>query len=91
MLEHILVSQIMDHLDRQNILHDNQHGFHAKRSCETQPLMTTDDIAKYLNQGKQVDMGILDFSKAFDKVPHTTTLIWYTGKDTSMDRQFPTR
>ena len=33
--------------------------------------MTTNDIAKYLNHGKQVDMGILDFSKSFDKVPHT--------------------
>ena len=44
MLEHIIVSQIMDHLDSQNILHENQHGFRAKRSCESQLLMTTDDI-----------------------------------------------
>ena len=70
MLEHIIVSQIMDHLDRQNILHENQHGFRAKRSCESQLLMTSDDIARQLNQGNQVDMAILDFSKAFDKVPH---------------------
>jgi fructose-1,6-bisphosphatase/inositol monophosphatase family enzyme len=33
-LEHIIVSQIMDHLDNQNILNENQHGFRAKRSCE---------------------------------------------------------
>ena len=32
--------------------------------------MTTDDISKSLNSGKQVDMAILDFSKAFDKVSH---------------------
>ena len=70
MLEHIIVSQIMDHLDSQNILHENQHGFHAKKSCESQLLMTTDDISKSLNSGKQVDMAILDFSKAFDKVSH---------------------
>ena len=65
MLEHIIVSQIMDHLDSQNILHENQHGFRAKRSCESQ-LMTTDDISKSLNSGKQVDMAKQDFSKAFD-------------------------
>ena len=60
----------MDHLDSQNILHENQHGFRAKRSCESQLLMTTDDISKSMNSGNQVDMAILDFSKAFDKVSH---------------------
>lgn len=48
----------MDYLDGQNILHNNQYGFRAKRSCETQLLVTTDDKAKHLNQGKQMDMGI---------------------------------
>ena len=32
--------------------------------------MTIDDISKSLNSGKQVDMAILDFSKAFDKVSY---------------------
>lgn len=70
MLEHIVVAQIMDHLDRYNILHENQHGFRSRRSCESQLLLTTDDITKSINQGHQVDMGILDFAKAFDKVSH---------------------
>jgi hypothetical protein len=46
-LEHIIVSQIMDHLDNQHILNENQHGFRAKRSCESQLLMTTNDITKW--------------------------------------------
>jgi hypothetical protein len=71
MMEHIVVSQIMDHLDSQNILHENQHGFRAKRSCESQLIMTADDIAKHLDNKHQVDMAILDFSKAFDKVSHS--------------------
>lgn len=70
LLEPITVSQIMNHLDRGNILHEYQHGFRARRSCESPLLMTTYDITKHLDQGKQVDMGILNFSKAFDKVPH---------------------
>ena len=70
MLEHLVVSQIMKHLDGNNILHENQNGFRAKRLCESQLLLTTDEISKYMNQGLQLDMAILDFAKAFDKVPH---------------------
>ena len=81
MLEHIVVSNIMKHLDSQNILHENQHGFRQKRSCESQLLLTTHDLSKHLNSGKQVDMAILDFSKAFDKVPHQrifkTSILWH--------------
>jgi hypothetical protein len=69
-LEHIIVSQIMDHLDNQNILNENQHGFRAKRPCESQLLMTTNDITKWMNNNIQVDIAILDFAKAFDKVAH---------------------
>ena len=69
-LEHIISSQIMDHLDSCNILHPNQHGFRSKRSCETQLIITTDDLTKSINNHDQVDVAILDFAKAFDKVPH---------------------
>ena len=81
MLEHIAVSQVMDHLDHQNIIHENQHGFRAKRSCESQLIMTTDDLAKHLENKHQVDMAILDFSKAFDKVSHQhlSTKLQYYG------------
>jgi len=68
MLEHIVVSAIMNHLDTNNILHENQHGFRTRRSCETQLLLLT--LSNLMNQGLQVDMAILDFAKAFDKVPH---------------------
>jgi hypothetical protein len=32
-------------------------------------------IAKNLSEGKQVDAILLDFSKAFDKVPHERLLL----------------
>ena len=73
-LEHIVVRNILDHLDAHNILSDFQHGFRARRSCETQLIITTQDIATALNNRKQVDLVILDFSKAFDKVPHQRLL-----------------
>ena len=44
------------------------------RSCETQLAVTMHDLFKLSDSGKQVDIGILDFSKAFDVVPHTRLL-----------------
>ena len=62
----------MNHLDAHNILTDSQHGFRPKRSCETQLITTHHDIARLLDipDIKQVDAILLDFAKAFDKVPH---------------------
>ena len=64
----------MSHFDQHNILCDNQHGFRKKRSCETQLILTIQDIAKNLSKGRQVDIILLDFAKAFDKVPHARLL-----------------
>ena len=61
----------MKHLELHNILTDSQHGFRAKRSTETQLIQTIHDISKSLDKKETVDMAImLDFTKAFDKVPH---------------------
>ena len=47
-----------------------QHGFRSKRFCETQLVISIQDLAKSLADGTQIDIILLDFSKAFDKVPH---------------------
>ena len=69
-LEHIFCTHIRRHLDRHGILTPDNHGFRAKHSCESQLLLTTHDILRHRDSGKQVDIAILDFSKAFDTVPH---------------------
>ena len=74
-LEHIIHSNIMDHFEQNGILADVQHGFRSKRSTETQLIITVDDIARTLDNRKSVHMAILDFSKAFDKVPHERLLL----------------
>ena len=68
------MSQIMKHLEDHNILSDNQFGFRSKHSCETQLLITVNDIAKDIDRNLQVDAAILDFSKAFDRVAHSRLL-----------------
>ena len=64
----------MKHLEFNNILSDTQFGFRSRHSCETQLLITIDDLARALNNKLQIDCGILDFAKAFDKVPHLRLL-----------------
>ena len=50
------------------------HGFRKGHSCESQLLLTTHELLKYRDAKLQVDIGILDFSKAFDTVPHKRLL-----------------
>jgi hypothetical protein len=69
-LEHIICSHLRDHMDTHGILSQFQHGFRARHSCETQLLVTLTDLFNSRDKGLQVDCAILDFSKAFDKVPH---------------------
>ena len=45
-LEHILPSQIMKHLESNNILTDAQYGFRSMQSCEAQLFLTIDDFAR---------------------------------------------
>ena len=70
-LEHIVTSQMMGYLERNNKLDSKQHGFRSKRSCETQLLELTTEVSRHLDQREEVDALILDFSKAFDKVTHS--------------------
>ena len=74
LMEHIMHSNIMSHLELHNILSNSQHGFRKNRSCETQLLITLQELADTLNRGDQADCILLDFSKAFDKVPHKRLL-----------------
>ena len=51
-------------------LSQEQHGFVKGRSTCTQLLKFTDELGKTLDNAGQTDVIYLDFSKAFDKVPH---------------------
>ena len=61
----------MDHLEQNNILCSQQHGFRKKRSNETPLLEFADELIENLAHGQQTDILIMDFAKAFDKVSHS--------------------
>ena len=69
-LQHIVASSITKHLSQLDIFYELQHGFRARRSCESQLIMRVDDIFKSVYTKKQTDLILLDFDKAFDKVSH---------------------
>ena len=73
LMAHIVHSNIMKHLHSHNILTDNQHGF-QRRSCEIQLIITIGDLANTLNNKEQFDVILLDFAKAFEKVPNRRLL-----------------
>ena len=73
-LEHIIFHSIMDHIQLNNILIDNQHGFRPGFSCQTQLISLMEDVSYTLDNQLQTDLILLDFSKAFDTVPHKRLL-----------------
>ena len=74
LLEHIMVSHVRGHIEHYGLVHPNQHGFTKKRHCESQLIVTTHDLLSRLDHKEIIDMAILDFSKAFDTVPHQRLL-----------------
>ena len=70
LMEHIVVSNFMRHLEANHILNPNQHGFRKGLSCETQLVEFSHALLTNMHIGHQTDIIILDFAKAFDKVNH---------------------
>ncbi len=74
LLEHILCTHLRRHMDNNDILTRFNHGFRSKHSCESQLLLTTHDLYSRLDKEEEVGLAVLDFSKAFDTVPHQRLL-----------------
>ena len=70
LLESIIRDNILTHLRTYNLINRSQHGFWAHQSCLTNLLEFLEIVTKLIDEGHNVDVIYLDFSKAFDKVPH---------------------
>ena len=66
LLEHIICKNIMTHFTKKKI--------RAEHSCESLLLLTTEDPVQNYEDKTQTDLIVLDFSKAFDVVPHQCLL-----------------
>ena len=65
---------MLKHFEKYSILTTLNHGFRSGYSTETQLLVTMHDLLQANDARVQVDIAILDFSKAFDTVPHDKLL-----------------
>lgn len=74
LLEHIIATSIMSHLESINFFYAHQHGFRKLLSCETQLAEFTHDVLHEMDNNLQIDAIFLDFAKAFDRVPHNLLL-----------------
>ncbi|MCQ4179620.1 hypothetical protein FK518_29190, partial [Klebsiella pneumoniae] len=67
----IMEKIIERHLKDSAIIKRSQHGFTKGKSCLTHLTSFSDKVTSPVDEGKAVDVVFLDFSKAFDTVPHS--------------------
>ena len=72
--EKVLRNAIVKHIEDNNLLNPNQHGFRSGHSCLSQLVHHYDQITQHMEDGKNIDVIYLDFAKAFDKLDFTITL-----------------
>ena len=68
-MEQCIASDMCNHLNYNKIITLKHHGFRKDMSCE-QWIQAMNDLMSALNEDAQIDMNLLDFSLAFDVVPH---------------------
>ncbi|KAK4806941.1 hypothetical protein QYF61_027308 [Mycteria americana] len=73
-MEQIILSAIMQHVQDNQVIRPSQHGFRKGRSCLTNLISFYDKVTHLVDEGKAVDVVYLDFSKAFDTVSHSILL-----------------
>lgn len=69
--EKLLKRQVVAHIERFNLLSDQQAGFRKGQSVKTALLRVYDDIAVAVDNKNKVVLLLLDFSKAFDTISHS--------------------
>ena len=75
LLERLVYDHVFQTLIANKTISCDQHGFQDRCSCITQLLECLNDWTLNFDEGVQTDIIYLDFSKAFDTVPHKRLLI----------------
>ncbi len=70
-MESILKDTMTEHMERNNLINQSQHGFMKGKSCTTNLLQFLETVTACINRGESFDIVYLYlFAKAFDKVTH---------------------
>ena len=73
-LEKFIRQTMVNHMAKNYLLTNDQHGFWSGRSCTTQLLSVIETWTDQLEKGIDIDGLYFDFSKAFDTVLHRRLL-----------------
>ena len=68
-LEQIIIDQLHEYLAKNSLICKEQHRFVPMHSTTTNLLCGDHNVAQHLNASEPCDPVLLDFNKAFDKVP----------------------
>ena len=74
LLERIIRTYLIHYLEINHLLPESQHGFRPNRSTVSQLLEQYDQILDALGNKYNIDIIMLDYSKAFDKINHSILL-----------------
>ena len=74
LLERILRSYLIQYLEANDAFPNSQHGFRPNRSTVSQLLEQYDAILDALCSQSNIDIIMLDYAKAFDKINHSILL-----------------
>ena len=69
-MERIISGTIVDQLKVNQGIRPSQHGFTNSRSCLPNLILFYDKVTHLVDEGQAADVVDLNFSKAFDTVPH---------------------
>ena len=69
-IERVLHNQLIDHLEKYEIIFDYQSGFRSKHSANTCILHLSNRILKRFEARKSTGMILIDLQKAFDTNDH---------------------
>jgi len=72
--ESIIREAIIEHLDKYQLISNTQYGFRRGGSCLSNLIRFLNKVSGFLDTDECIDVIYLDFSKAFDKVPHCRLL-----------------
>jgi len=73
-MERFILSALTGHVKDKQRIGPSSMGSWVGRSCLTNLISFYDQVTRLVDEGKAVDVIYLDFSKAFDTVPHSILL-----------------
>ena len=69
-MEQLILGLILKHIEEKKVIRNSQHGFTKGESCLTNLIAFYDGMTGWVDEGREVDVVQLDFSKAFDSISH---------------------